>query len=258
MIGDPVLASTQDTTCDRGSVLRSFSALGGLVIGLLCSIVGLAPIAMANQTPEGQPTQQDLARAVASMLVWEDVPATLKVEPGWEFTTKSDKSLVVELCSRNQQSILGPKAAVLYQVELGETDAVADPTALQQGVYVFADAARAQKAWQLLQRRALRCTGRSLERNPGQRTNVQYLTNGTTQVLVDGRPGIWIQSRFTRPVDDNAVNEGGYYVIFLNGNAIQVVEYDYEDTVDLREGLRQQVQQIAKVLAERWSASAAG
>lgn len=189
------------------------------------------------------------------MLVWEDAPANLKVAPGWEFTTKSDTSLVIELCSRNQQAVLGPKASLLYQVELGETDAIGDPVSLQQGLYVYADSAQAQKAWQLLQRRALRCTGRDLVREPGQKTNVQYLTNGETEVLVEGQPGIWIQSRFARPVDDNATNEGGYYVFFLNGNSIQRVEYDYEDTLDLPQGLRLRVQQLSQVLAERWSAS---
>lgn len=219
-------------------------------------ILALAPGATANETPEGQPTPQDMDRAVSSMLIWEDAPANLKVDPGWEFTTKYDDSLVIELCSRNRQSVQGPKATLLYQVELGETDGIIDPTSLEHDVYVYPDAASAQKAWKVLQRRALRCTGRNLERNPGERTNVQYLTNGTTQVLVDGRPGIWIQSRFARPVDNNATNEGGYYVFFLNGNSIQGVEYDYPDTVDLRQGLRIQVQEIAQVLAERWSTSA--
>lgn len=222
---------------------------------LLALLVSVAPGAAANDTPDWQPTQENLARAVGAMLVWEDAPAALKVQPGWEFTTKADKSLSIDLCARNEQDIVGSKAEVLYRVELGETDAIADPISLQQDVYVYPDAARAQRAWQLLQQRARRCVGRSIERVPGQRGNVQYLTNGRTDITVNGRPGIWIQSRFSRPVDDNAVNEGGYYVLFLNGNAIQRVEYDYEDTVDLRPNLRSQVQQVARVLADRWSAA---
>lgn len=249
---------TRDMTCTRNSARVPRVVRGVTAIGMLATVLASAPAASANETPEGQPTPQDMERAASSMLVWEDAPAKLKVDAGWEFTTKYDTSLVIELCSRNQKSVQGPKATLLYQVELGETDDVTDPTSLEHDVYVYPDAKSAQKAWRVMQRRALRCTGRNLERNPEERTNVQYLTNGTTQVLVDGRPGIWIQSRFARPVTDGAANEGGYYVFFLNGNAIQGVEYDYPDTTDLRGGLRMKLQKIAQVLAERWSASATG
>jgi hypothetical protein len=84
------------------------------------------------------------------------------------------------------------------------------------------------------------------------RVNVQYLTNGSTDVDFDGRTGVWVRSRFTRPLTERATAEGGYYVMFLNGDVIQSVEYDYQDAVDLSGALRSQVQQIAVALAERW------
>jgi hypothetical protein len=54
-------------------------------------------------------------------------------------------------------------------------------------------------------------------------------------------------------VGEDAATEGGYYVMFLNGSAIQSVEYDYPDTVDLNPALRAQVQKIAELLVDRWN-----
>jgi hypothetical protein len=193
-----------------------------------------------------------MGNAAGRMLVWEDVPRAMKVAPGWEFTVKADESLALELCSKGATTILAPDAPVLYQVELGETDLQGDPVAFQQNVWQYADSTAASRAWSVLQKRARKCTGRSIERVPGERSNVQYLTNGSTDVDFDGRRGVWVQSRFARPLADGATNEGGYYVMFLNGDVIQSVEYDYPDTVDLSGALRSQVQQIAVALAGRW------
>ncbi len=227
-------------------------------LGLLTSVVLLAlcaspTVAQANTTPGNQPSGQQMADAVNRMLVWEDVPRTMKVAPGWEFTTKADKSLALELCTKNGQEILAPEAPILFQVELGETDLQEDPNSFQQNIWQYENSADAQRAWAILQQRALKCTGRVLERAPGQRTNVQYLTNGTTELMVNDRPGVWVHSRFARPVGEDAATEGGYYVMFLNGSAIQSVEYDYPDTVDLNPALRAQVQKIAKLLVDRWN-----
>ena len=223
------------------------------VVGILlvACLLG-SPPASAVPGPATQPTPEQMANAAGRMLTWEDVPRSMKVAPGWEFTVKADKGLAHELCTKGGTAILAPAASALYQVELGETDLQSDPVAFQQNVWQYSDSTAAGRAWATLQQRARKCTGRSVERAPGESSNVQYLTNGSTEVDFDGRQGVWVQSRFARPVTENATTEGGYYVMFLNGDVIQSVEYDYPDTVDLSGALRSQVQQIAVTLATRW------
>lgn len=220
---------------------------------LLLGIVS-AP-ALAIPGGKSDPTPEQLAHASTHMLTWADVPESMKVAPGWEFTAKSDPILALELCTKNGIAILSPRAPLMYQVELGETDAQVDPTAFQENIWQYPDSVAAARAWSVLQQRARKCTGRSIEREPGGRPSTQFLTNGITDVLVNGQPGIWTHSRFSRPLPEDAPSEGGYYVVFLNGDVIQSVEYDFPDTKNLSERLRRQVQSIAQSLALRWTNS---
>lgn len=226
--------------------------VGGFV--LIASSAVSAEGARATTTSPGQPSPEQIAKAAGHMLVWEDVPKSMKVAPGWEFTSKADSTLALELCSKRGTPVLAPPVPIMFQVELGETDLQADPVAFQQDIWEFPDSAAAQRSWEVLTQRARRCAGRSIERAPGEHGNVQYLTNGTTDLEVDGRAGVWIHSRFARPVAEDAITEGGYLVVFLKDNVIQSVEYDYSDTKDLSNRLRIQVQRIAQMLADRWSA----
>lgn len=228
--------------------------LGASALGIVAAVsLAASPIAAAATTPTGQPTPEQMSHAAGHMLVWEDVTPAMKVAPGWEFTTKADKSLALELCTKSGKAISAPKAPVMFQTELGETDLKTDPVAFQQNIWQYPDTTAAQKAWSTLQKRAKRCTGQIVEATPGEKSNVQHLSNGATEALVNGQPGVWIHSYFDRRVSESATTEGGYYVMFLNGNVMQSVEYDYPDTVDLSPALRTQVQGIAQTLATRWS-----
>lgn len=219
----------------------------------ILSAIALPNPVHAVQTPPGQPTTADVARASEQMLTWEDVPALLKVDPGWEFTAKADSLLALELCTKDGKAITTPPAPVMYQVELGETTAKSDPISLQQNVWQYSSEAQARRAWETTKARAKRCTGRTTERGTQGTSNIQYLTNGVTDVLVNGEPGIWTQSRFSRTLSEDATSEGGYYVVFLNGTVLQSMEYDYSDTVELPVRKRLAVQEISQRLAERWT-----
>lgn len=220
-----------------------------------CMLVGVAvalcasPAAVAQAV---QPTPQQMADAAAAMLVWEDVPASMKVAPGWEFTTKADKTLALELCTKAGKEVLAPRAPVMFQTELGETDLVNDPVAFQENVWQYADAGAAARAWAVLKQRAKQCTGKVIERTTGEASNTQILSNGLTDLEFNGNVGVWVHSYFARTVSESASTEGGYYVMYLNGDVIQSVEYDYPDTVNLGPGLRATVQRIAVDLAARW------
>ncbi len=215
--------------------------------------VAISGSAIAVPKPPDPPSPTEMAQAAERMLTWGDVPASLKVDPGWEFTTKQDPLLALELCTKGKKTITTPPAPSMYQVELGETTATTDPVSIQQNIWQYPSEAQARRAWEVTKLRAKRCTGRSVERGSQGSSNIQYLTNGTTDVLVNGEPGIWIQSRFSRKLASDATSEGGYYVVFLNGSVLQSMEYDYADTINLPQRKRLAVQTLSQRLAERWS-----
>jgi hypothetical protein len=230
--------------------LGSVVLIATLPLSTFAAIPGSAFAAAQRDEP---PSTSAMAQAADQMLTWGDVPPSLKVDPGWEFTTKADPLLALELCTKQSKTITTPPAPVMYQVELGETTAITDPLSIQQNIWQYPSEAQARRAWETTQRRAKRCTGRSVERGSQGSSNIQYLTNGATEVRVNGEPGIWIQSRFSRQLANDATSEGGYYVVFLNGSVLQSMEYDYADTIELTQGKRLAVQKLSQRLAERWT-----
>lgn len=70
-------------------------------------------------------------------------------------------TLTLELRTKNGGTILSPPAPLMFEVELGATDTEPDPIALQQNVWQYPDTASAARAWAVLKKRALPCTGRS-------------------------------------------------------------------------------------------------
>jgi hypothetical protein len=232
------------------SVLRA--ALAAATAGALA--VTLAP-ATAAATAE-IPSSKEIKAALDRMLTYADAPRILDVAPGWEFTVKADTSLKQELCTRFGQEISGPKTSLLFQVELGESDDVGeDPVSTEQKVWQYRSTAAALRDWQIMERRVKQCSGRTREPDGEGRYVVQYLSNGRTDVTVEGRSGIWIHSDYkaSRVLSADA-GEGGYYVLFLVGDTIQSVEYDYPDNGKLSMAKRRAVDRMTKTLADRWLA----
>lgn len=211
--------------------------------------LGTGPARAADGT-----TPQAQADALAKMMTGADFPASLKVDPGWEFTTKVDRwDLAFELCTKNGVAVQGLPSPIMYQVEFGETDRLADPISIQQNVWQFASTAQAKRAWQVMQQRAKRCTGTTREPDGtagGYATQVH--TNGTTPAVVKGRPGLWTHSVYTTGSAD--AGEGGYYVAFLLDDAIQTVEFDFTAGEVLAARERWQINKVAQTLANRWLA----
>lgn len=244
-----------------GRVVRMFASARGplLVASLAAGLLGLAAGVgePAYAHPPITPTMQ--AHAQEKMLVVADLPAGLKVDPGWEFTTKIDRhDLKFELCTVNGKAIEAPPAPVMYQVEFGETDLLNDPHSLQENVWQFASTSAAEEAWRVLKERARQCTGTTNEAETSQATPIrQVLSNGVARQLVQGVPGVWTHSTYLRPSVGADAGEGGYYVAYLVGSAILTVEYDFQEGVNLSPLRRRVVNTVTRQLAERWLADPA-
>jgi len=207
-------------------------------------------VAAAASRPTPTPEQQ--AKVFARMLTRADVPKSLMVSEGIEFTMKDHLGQHQSLCDKNGRDIQGRETNLLYQVELGETNVEKDPVAIEQKVWPYASTQRALREWQYIEQQVKLCTGRSEWRGESGGNNVQFLSHGRTSLTVDGRTGIWIwiDSRSRAGNSDN--EDGGYYVLYLVKDTIQSVEYDYPDAKGLPFAARAQVDQLAWRLAERW------
>ena len=208
--------------------------------------IGRMQVARATEVPIPTPIQG--ATALTKMLTYSDVPRGLNVAPGREYTVKADKgSLMQGLCEKNGVELSGPLTHLLYQVELGETNAVLDPIALEQKVWQYDSASLAHKDWTIIERRAKQCTGRSVS-GP----SVQYLSNGVTEQSVEGRQGIWIYVKAPAVGVDPDTEDGYYYALVLVGDTIQSVEYDFIDAKGLSQRKKTMVNQVAVDLAGKW------
>ncbi len=219
-------------------------------MGVALSATAIVTVALSTAPASGSPipTPSQRATAVKRMLTEADVPSNLNVAPGWEYTVKADKSgLWQGLCDKNGVEISGPLTHLLYQVELGETASSLDPIAMEQKVWQYDSTLLARKDWTIIQRRAKQCTGRSVS-GP----SVQYLSNGITEQSVEGRQGIWIYVKAPAFGLNPDTEDGYYYALFLVGDTIQSVEYDFIDAKGLSQRKKSMVNQVAVDLAAKW------
>ena len=213
--------------------------------------MGTEAFASVESPPQAQ------ANALSKMVTSADLPESLRLDAGWEFTTKVDRhDLKFELCTKNGVAIEALPAPVMHQVEFGETDLLADPISTQQNIWQFSSTADAQRAWRVMQLRAKGCTGTTREPAGAGVAATQVLTNGTTRAVVNGQHGIWTHSVYTKGSTD--AGEGGYYVAFLLDDAIQTVEYDFAEAKVLPISTRVEVKRMAQKLANRWLAGSQG
>jgi hypothetical protein len=218
------------------------AAFAAAVIG--ASLIAAAPAATAKPRPT--PTPEEQAKVFARMLTRADVPKSLMVDAGIEYTMKAHEGQHQALCDKAGKSIEGRETNLLYQVELGETNTKDDPVALEQKVWPYASTQEALREWLYIVDQAKNCTGRS---------DGQTLSNGRTREQVDGRTGIWIWVDARGFSGNPDTEDGGYYVLYLVKDVIMSVEYDYPDRQGLPFATRQQVDQLTWRLAERWLAT---
>jgi len=227
---------------------RLTAALAATLVG--ASLVVAAPAATAKPRPT--PTPEEQAKIFDRMLVRTDVPRSLVVSPGIEYTMKDHGGQHQALCDKNGKDIQGRETDLLYQVELGETNTLADPVAIEQKVWPYASTQEALREWLYIAQQAKLCTGRSTWTGETGNRNVQYLSNGSTNYRVDGRTGIWIWIDARGAVRNSENEDGGYYVLYLVKDVIMSVEYDYPDAKGLANATRQQVDLLSYRLAQRW------
>jgi len=227
------------------------AALAATLIG--ASLIVAAPAATAKPRPTPTPEQQ--SKVFKRMLVRGDVPPSLFVSPGIEYTMKDHEGQHQSLCDKNGEDIQGRETDLLYQVELGETNVVADPVAIEQKVWPYPSTQIALREWLYIVQQAKRCTGMSEWTGEAGNRNRQRLSNGTTSYEVDGRKGIWIWIDARGSVRNPESEDGGYYVLYLVKDVIMSVEYDYPDRKGLPDAARRQVDLLAWRLGERWLAT---
>ena len=186
------------------------------------------------------------------MLTRADVPKSLLVSPGVEYTTKAHEGQHQALCDKNGRDVQGRETDLLYQVELGETNTEKDPVAIEQKVWPYASTQQALREWQYIERQVQLCSGRSEWRGETGNDNVQFLSHGRTTQKVDGRTGIWVWIDARGAVRNPESEDGGYYVLYLVKDTIQSVEYDYPDAQGLPFAARGQINGLAWRLAQRW------
>ena len=201
------------------------------------------------------PTPKESAQAYERMLAPEDPPKELLVSDGIEYTTKYHPGQHQALCDKNGVSVEGRETNLLFQVELGETNSLKDPVALEQKVWPYRNSTEALREWQYIEQQVKLCTGRSQWKGETGE-NVQYLSNGRTKDMIQGRTGIWIWIDARKGSFNVESEDGGYYVLYLVGDTIQSVEYDYPDAKGLSQGLKDMVNRLAWVLGNRWLAAA--
>ncbi len=223
---------------------------------ILSAGVATGAIAVSASAAQAQwnypPTPQEQARAFERMLTPDDAPKVLDISEGTEYTTKAHGGQHQSLCDKNGVDIQGRVTNLLFQVELGETNLRTDPVAFEQKVWPYRNNAEALREWQYIEAQAKKCFGRSSWRSEAGDSILHYLSNGRTDLEVQGRTGIWIWidaqgGRFSKESED-----GGYYVFYLVGDTIQSFEYDYPDKRGLPSRIRNAVDQLAWDLAERW------
>lgn len=220
------------------------------------AVVAVASVALsggvAAAAPRPSPSPQEQAEVFARMLVRADVPKALVVDAGIEYTMKDHEAQHQALCDKNGKDIQGRATDLLYQVELGETNAKKDPIAIEQKVWPYSSTQKALREWQYIEQQVRLCTGRSQWKGESGGANIQYLSNGRTAYPVDGRTGIWIWIDSRSRASDSDNEDGGYYVLYLVKDVIMSVEYDYPDAKGLPFVSRQLVDQLSYRLAERW------
>lgn len=221
-------------------------AMAGVTVGALATGTAQAKKAQPAPTPQQQ------AKVFARMLTEADVPRALLVDPGTEYTMKAHGGQHQALCDKNGKDIQGRETNLLYQVELGETNTINDPIAIEQKVWPYASTQQALREWQYIEQQARLCTGRSEWTGDTGNRNTQFLSNGRTELMVDGRTGIWIWIDARRGNFNVESEDGGYYVLYLVKDVIMSVEYDYADAKGLPFATRQLVDQLAFRLAQRW------
>ncbi len=232
-----------------GGARRRGLALGAAVIAAAAHVsVG----GSAQGAQERPPTPEETARIQAKMLKRSDVPRALKVDQGWEFTIKAHEGQHQSLCDKNGKDIQGRETNMLYQIELGETNVLTDPTALEQKVWPYATRAAAQREWRYLTQQVRACTGPSNWTGAEGNTNSQYLSWGWTDETIAGQHGIWIFIEARSAGINPDTEDGGYYVLFPVGSTVQSVEYDFPDARGLSGRLRTMVNGVAVTVGERW------
>lgn len=228
------------------------SLVAAAAVGLMVSGISAAHV---QARPQPTPTPVEQAAVFDRMLKRTDVPRSLAVSSGIEYTMKNHAGQHQSLCDKNGRTIEGRETDLLYQVELGETNTVADPTAIEQKVWPYASTQQALRQWRYIVQQAKLCTGRSQWKGEAGGNTVQFLSTGQTDFLIDGRPGVWIWIDSRRQAGSSDNEDGGYYVLYLVKDTIQSLEYDYPDAKGLSFRTRQQVDQLAFRLADRWMRS---
>lgn len=231
-------------------IRRSLVAVS--LIGLVAGVISATSV-QARPTPTPTPIEQ--AAIFDRMLTRADAPRSLRISPGIEYTMKNHEGQHQSLCDKNGRTIEGRETDLLYQVELGETNTIADPIAIEQKVWPYVSTQQALRQWRYIVQQVKLCTGRSQWKGEAGGDNIQFLSNGETDFLIGGRPGVWIWIDSRRQAGSSDNEDGGYYVIYLVGDTIQSLEYDYPDAKGLPFRDRQQVDQLAFRLADRWAST---
>lgn len=221
-------------------------------ITIALALSAFTGVATAQAKPTPVPTPEEVAHNLARMLTVNDVPKELMIDPGWEYTVKAHPGQHQALCDKNGEDVQGRETNLLYQVELGETNVLEDPIALEQKMWPYASTTQALSEWQYLQQEVRKCTGRSTWKNDKGGMNVQYLSWGYTQLQVRGNKGIWIYIDARSAGFNPDSEDGGYYILFPVGSAIQSVEYDFPDAGGISQRKRMLLEQLSVKLADRW------
>lgn len=199
------------------------------------SIESLVPLMMQrylNKDNGGGVQSTLLSIAETAMVTPDDMPSTLPIntpeEGSWSlFTADLPGTVPFNPCYPGDSDIL-PAGTGSFSADYGGTgDIQYTGAAVMQQVFTYADESAADAAWKQLSRRITECNDRAgkLYSKTG---SAWKSRTGTSAVVVDGTPGIYVRYITTQGNQDkdNRFTERNYRLMLKSGSVISWLTYD--------------------------------
>ena len=200
-----------------------------------------------------------LTKAERTMVQPADVPAALPMataaDGGWSSVQASVPGTGPQVSCRAQAEL--PAGAATFSTVLfsgGDVLGITGKGNVVQQVEQYAAADAAKTAWQAVTAEVATCTS-GANAALSKKTSVNRSTNGVSDVVIDGVPGVWVSTLDTFPDLGKGFTNGAYTLYLLVGDTVQQVTYGVT-----RKGVRDvtvdtaAVDALGRALAARWVA----
>ena len=200
-----------------------------------------------------------LTKAERTMVQPADVPAALTMataaDGGWSSFQAAVPGMGPQVsCNARAELPAGVATFSTVLFSGGDVLGITGKGNVMQEIEQYASADAAKAAWQALAAEAAKCT-RDVNATLSRKTAVNRSTNGVSDVVIDGVPGVWVTTLETYPDLGKGYSNGSYTLHLLVGDTIQQVTYGVT-----QKGIRDvpvdtaAVDELGRTLAGRWLA----